>query len=74
VLWVVLMPGAFACIILSLFYRIEEPKLQYVCTVGLAGFIAMVLFVIFSLDRPFVGDMAIQADSYQRVYDALMRP
>lgn len=74
VLWVVLLPGAFACIFLSLFYRIEEPRLQYVCTVGLAGFISMVLFVIFSLDRPFVGDMAITPDSYQKVYDHLMKP
>jgi len=74
VLWLVLLPGSFACIILSLFYRIEEPVLQYVCTVGLAGFIAMVLFVVFSLDRPFVGDMGIKPDSYQRVYDHLMKP
>jgi len=74
VLWVVLLPGAFCCILLSLFYRIEEPRLQYICTVGLAGFIAMVLFVVFALDRPFVGDMAIQPDSYQRVFDHLMKP
>jgi hypothetical protein len=74
VLWVVLLPGAFACLLLSLFYRIEEPKLQYICSIGLAGFIAMVLFVIFSLDRPFVGDMAIQPDSYRIIYDQLMKP
>src|SRR5688572_12837120 len=61
VLWLVLLPGAFGCILLSVFYRIEEPKLQYICTVGLAAFVAMVLFVIFSLDRPFVGDMAVKA-------------
>lgn len=72
VLWSVLLPGAFASILLSLFYRIEEPKVQYVCTIGLAGFIAMVLFVIFALDRPFVGDMGITPESYQRVYDHLM--
>jgi hypothetical protein len=74
VLWLVLLPGAFACILLSLFYRIEEPVLQYVCTIGLAGFISMVLFVIFSLDRPFVGDMAVKPDSYQKVLDQLMKP
>ena len=74
VLWVVLLPGAFACLLLSLFYRIEEPKLQYICSIGLAGFIAMVLFVIFSLDRPFVGEMGIKPDSYQIIYDQLMKP
>jgi lipopolysaccharide export LptBFGC system permease protein LptF len=74
VLWWVLLPGAFACLVLSLFYRIEEPLLQYVCSVGLAGFIAMVLFVIFALDRPFIGDLAITPESYERVYDHLMKP
>ena len=73
VLWVVLLPGAFACIFLSLFYRIAEPKLQYVCTIGLAGFIAMVLFVIFALDRPFAGDMGIQPESYRIIFDQLMK-
>jgi hypothetical protein len=73
VLWVVLLPGAFACIALALFFRIEEPLVQYICTVGLAVFIAMVLFVVFSLDRPFVGEMGITADSYQLIYDQLMQ-
>ena len=41
--------------------------------VGLAGFVAMVLFVIISLDRPFQGAMAIGADSYQLIYDQLMQ-
>ena len=40
---------------------------------GLAGFVAMVLFVIISLDRPMQGVMAIPADSYQLVYDQLMK-
>ena len=40
---------------------------------GLAGFVAMVLFVIITLDRPFRGAMAIPADSYQLVYDQLMK-
>ena len=73
VLWLVLLPGAFACVFLSLFYRIEEPVLQYVCTTGLAAFISMVLFVIFALDRPFVGDMAIKPESYQIIFDQLMK-
>ena len=73
VLWVVLLPGAFACIFLSLFYRIEEIKVQLVCTFGLAAFISMVLFVVFALDRPFVGEMGITPASYQLVVDQLMK-
>jgi len=33
----------------------------------------MVLFVIISLDWPFHGAMAVSADSYQLVYDQLMK-
>jgi hypothetical protein len=35
--------------------------------------LAMVLFVIIAMDRPFVGDMRITAESYQLVYDLHMR-
>ena len=74
VLWVVLIPGAFACLVLALFFKIEDIKLQIICTLGLSSFIAMVLFVIFALDRPFIGEMGIKPDSYQIIYDQLMKP
>jgi len=73
VMWFVLLPGAMGCLLLSLFFPIEEPNFQAVLVAGLAGFVAMVLFVIISLDRPFHGAMAIPADSYQLVYDQLMK-
>jgi uncharacterized protein DUF4239 len=73
VMWFVLLPGAMGCLLLSLFFPIEEPKFQAVLVAGLAGFVAMVLFVIISLDRPFHGAMAIPPDSYQLVYDQLMK-
>lgn len=73
VMWVVLLPGAMGCLLLSLFFPIEEPHFQAVLVAGLAGFVAMVLFVIISLDRPFHGAMAIPPDSYQLVYEQLMK-
>ena len=72
VMWFVLLPGAMGCLLLSLFFPIEEPQFQAVLVAGLAGFVAMVLFVIISLDRPLHGAMAIPADSYQLIYDQLM--
>ena len=45
-------------LILSLFFRIEDARFQGIPVAGLAGFLAMVLFVIISLDRPFRGPMA----------------
>ena len=73
VMWFVLLPGAMGCLLLCLFFPIEDTCLQAILVVGVAGFVAMVLFVIISLDRPFHGAMAIPADSYQLVYDQLMK-
>ena len=73
VIWFVLLPGAMGCLLFSLFFPIEEPRFQAVLVAGLAGFVAMVLFVIISLDRPFHGAMAIPADSYGLIHDQLMK-
>jgi len=73
VMWFVLLPGAMGCLFLSLFFPIEDVRFQATLIAGLAGFVAMVLFVIVSLDRPFQGPMAVSADSYQLIYDQLMK-
>jgi hypothetical protein len=73
VMWFVLLPGAMGCLLFSLFFPIEEPRFQAVLVAGVAGFVAMVLFVIISLDRPFHGAMAIPADSYELIRDQLMK-
>ena len=73
VMWFVLLPGAMGCVLLSLFFPIEDARFQAIMVASLAGFVAMVLFVIISLDRPFQGALAISPDSYQLIYDQLMR-
>jgi len=73
VMWFVLLPGAMGCLLFSLFFPIEEPRFQAVLVAGVSGFVAMVLFVIISLDRPFRGAMAIPADSYGLIHDQLMK-
>jgi hypothetical protein len=73
VLWYVLLPGAIGIIVICLFFQVDNPRFQGIILVCMAGFIAMVLFVIIGLDRPFSGDMGITADSYQLVYDHHMK-
>jgi hypothetical protein len=73
VLWFALLPGAMGCLLLSVLFRIEDARFQAILLTGLAGFVSMVLFVIIALDRPFQGAMAISPDSYQLVYDQLMK-
>ena len=73
VMWCVLLPGAMGCLLLSLFFPIEDARSQAILVTGLAGFVAMVLFVIVSLDRPLHGAMAISAESYELIRDQLMK-
>jgi hypothetical protein len=73
VLWDVLMPGAMGCIVLCLFFHVKDARFQVVLLVGLSAFLAMVLYVIIALDRPFCGDMAISSGSYELVYDHYMK-
>jgi hypothetical protein len=73
VLWFVLLPGAIGCVLLSLLFRVDNVWYQGTLVVGLSGFLSMILFVIIALDRPFQGEMAVGSDSYQLIYDQLMR-
>src|SRR4051812_8855325 len=73
VLWWVLLPGAVGCLVLCLFFKLSNARFQAVLLLGLAAFLAMVLFVIIALDRPFSGDPGITADSYQLVIDHYMK-
>ena len=73
VLWWVLIPGAVGCIALCLFFHVENARFQAIILLGVTSFLAMVLFVIIALDRPFRGDAGIPADSYQLVYDHHMK-
>lgn len=73
VLWCVLLPGAMGCIVLCLFFHVDNARFQAVLLLGVAGFLAMVLFVIVALDRPFVGEMGISPESYQLIYDDHMK-
>ena len=73
VLWYVLLPGAMGCVVLCLFFHVESLAFQAILLGGLAGFLALVLFVIVALDNPFEGSIAVSADSYQLVYDQHMK-
>ncbi len=74
ILWLVIVAGAFVSVTSAFFYRVESFRLHATMVVLLTLFIALVIFVIFALDRPFRGDLAIPAESYQLIYDQLMKP
>jgi hypothetical protein len=73
VLWWVLLPGAMGCLAMFLFFHVDNAPFQTVLLLGLAGFLALVLFVIIALDRPYSGALGISADPYQVVIDQHMK-
>jgi len=74
VFWWVLLPGAMGSIALFLFFHLDSVRLHAILLIGLASFQALVLLVIISLARPFSGEMGIGSESYELVYDHLMKP
>lgn len=73
VMWFVLLPGAMGCVFLVFFFRIRDARYQSILAMSLAGFLAMVLFVIIALDHPYRGPMAIGPGSYQLIHQQLMQ-
>ena len=71
-MWAVIVAGAFIGLSASFFFKVEEVRLHGTLVPLLAVFIGLVIFMIFSLDRPFRGDLGLQADPYQLIYDQLM--
>jgi hypothetical protein len=54
------------------FFHLEDPWLHAVLIGLIAGFLAMVFFLIIENDRPFMGDSSLTPASYQIVLDSLM--
>jgi hypothetical protein len=73
-MWTVIFVGAVLAVVSSCFFRVRDPRLHMSLVLLLTTFFAMVIFVVFAFDRPFRGDMGIESEPYQLVYEQLMRP
>jgi len=74
VMWAVIILGAFIGLSASFFFRVQDARLHIIEALLLAVFIGLIVFMILALDRPFRGDLGIPSDSYQLIYDQLMKP
>ena len=73
VLWLVIVLGALISLSSSFFFRIENGWFQAIQVCLLSIFVGMIIFLIYAFDRPFRGELGVSSDSYQLVYDHLMR-
>jgi hypothetical protein len=71
-MWAVIWLGAAISIGVAYFYQIIDGKLHAVLIILMAGFLALVIFMITINDRPFYGRNGISATPYQLIIDRLM--
>ena len=70
--WMVVLLGAAIALSAAFFFHVADVRLHVILVSLLALFIATVIFVMFSMDHPFRGDLRITAESYQLIYEQLM--
>ncbi len=73
VMWAVVIVGAFIGLSASFFFKVEDARLQGIHALLLSIFIGLVIFMIFAMDRPFRGDLALGPGPYQLIYEHLMK-
>jgi hypothetical protein len=73
VLWLVVILGALLGVTSSFFFKIADERYHLAQVVLLAALVGMVIFIIVELDRPFRGDLGLGPNSYQLIYDQLMK-
>lgn len=72
VMWAVIWIGAAISIGVAYLYKIEDPWLHATLVALMAGFLAIVLFMIVINDKPFFGYVSISADPYRLILERLM--
>jgi hypothetical protein len=71
-MWIVIWLGAAISIGVAYFYRITDVKLHAALVILMAGFLALVLFMITINDRPFYGSVSLSPDPYRLILTHVM--
>lgn len=74
VMWMVILAGAVIGLSATFCFKVADARLHGILVTLLAGFMGLVIFMIFVLNHPFRGDLGLPADNYQLIYDQLMKP
>ena len=68
-LWAVLVVGAVITIGFSYFLGVEGNRAHALMTGSLAAMIALTLYLILALDRPFAGPLRVEPDAFRIALD-----
>jgi hypothetical protein len=72
VMWAVIWVGAVISIGVAYFFRIADSKLHALLVSLMAGFLAIVIFMIVINDKPFFGAVSVSADAYKLVLERVI--
>lgn len=72
VMWAVIWVGAVISIGVAYFFRIDDPKLHALLVSLMAGFLAIVIFMIVINDKPFYGSVSVSAAPYKLVLERVI--
>lgn len=72
VMWAVIWVGAVLSIGVAYFYKIEDWRLHWILIAMMAGFLAMLLFMIVINDRPFYGYAGVSSDPYKLILERVI--
>jgi Protein of unknown function (DUF4239) len=71
-MWAVIWIGAIISISVAYFFRIPDLKLHAILVGLIAGFLAMVLFLIVVNDKPFYGYVSVSPEPYQLILNRVI--
>lgn len=74
IMWAVIWVGAIITIGVAYFFKIPDAKLHGILVGLIAGFLAMVIFMIVINDKPFYGYVSVSPEPYQIMLDRMIRP
>lgn len=72
VLWAVVLIGAVISVGCTYCFQIRDFKIHAILTAGLAATIGLLIFLIASLDHPYLGEVSVPSDSYKLLLERVM--
>lgn len=74
VVWIVMWSGGIITIVFTYFFGVESIRSQVLMTIALSGEIALILFLVITLDNPFKGTVSVSPEPLQNVLEMTATP
>ncbi len=71
IMWTVLVTGGILTVVFTYFFGVKSIRSQTLMTAALTATIALVLFLIFTINYPFSGDVRVSSESFDQVLERM---